>query len=180
MEDLELKAGLPMGDDWKVGEIQLPLDAQIKNLNLTKREMEVKEDYMKETDHDCERLQLELNSVWTAISRRERVMRDFTERVCMRYTSVARAQATRYRHCVKDVLGDAQSLGEYWGGYLICLVEYGHALNVDGDDSYQECKGSTPLPCEVDDIVEVSPPARSLWLIVYLPCCSRLITLICP
>lgn len=70
---------------------------------------------------------------------------------------LVRAQAPNYRDQLNVLLGDAQSRGEYLGGYRIRVVENGHSLHVGDTDSDQEHGSSTPYPQNDGDIVEIPP-----------------------
>lgn len=68
------------------------------------------------------------------IGRGERLMLDFTERVCTKYKALVRLQTSNYCDPLNTLLGDQQWRKEYFGRCRICIRENGHTLHVSEAD----------------------------------------------
>lgn len=75
-----------MDEAGKVGNMQRHLDAQTWQLDSTKRALKTKVAVVNEKAHECGRLELVLKPAHTAVSKGERVMRDFVDRVYTEYS----------------------------------------------------------------------------------------------
>lgn len=111
VEELKLMPGLQVDEAGKIGEMQRRLDVQEKQLASRKLALEAKEADVKEKDHYCERLELELKLARAAISRGEGFTRNFVDRVCTGHSSLLRTQAPSYLDRLNAFLTDAQARG---------------------------------------------------------------------
>lgn len=128
--------------------------------------MESKEAVLKENILQDGHLEIELGRALAAISRRVRVVHNFTACLCTCYTSLVGAQASSYLDQLNTLLGDAQASREYLGGFHVHLGEDGHSLHVCDENSDGE-RGACTHPPEGGDrgdvavVVTVWPDHRS-------------------
>lgn len=92
------------------------------------------------------RLQTELGVAWAAIGREDTVIHDFVKRLYTGYTSLMRAQPSRYRDWLNTVLIDAWARWEYLGGFPVRLEEDGRSHHHGNKDNDEEREGRTPPP----------------------------------
>lgn len=102
---------------------------------LQKTAQRVKEIALRKKVRQYDLLESELSATKVAIGRAEGVLSDFVKRVCTGYTALVCAQASHYPDRLNAVLGDAQSRGEYLGGYRVCVGDDGLSLHVYEADS---------------------------------------------
>lgn len=144
---------------WKVGELKKRLDAAVGELAFEKQSQKAREVALKKMLLDYNRLELELRGVGAAISRRERVIRDFDERVCTGYTSLVRAQASSYRDCLKVLLSDTRSRVDYLRGHQVPVGEDYHSFRLGERNNSKERNGHTLLSEGIGNVLNISLPA---------------------
>lgn len=95
-----MKVGFLAEQSGKAGEMLGPLDCRAKEAGFDK----AGGGNVKGKALDCGSQVLELRSAHAEISRGDRIMRNFDERVRTGYTSPTRAQALSYGDCLNGVL----------------------------------------------------------------------------
>lgn len=157
VEKLESKVQLLKDTTEKIGEMPKWLDAAMGELGSMNQALEAKGVATKANVHEYSRLELELELVRAVIAGEERSIQDIEEPVHTEYTSLVRAQASSYRDHLHAVLSNAQSGGEYLGGYLVPVGEDHHCLQLHVVKSNGERGGDTFLPEANGDVFEISP-----------------------
>lgn len=105
----------------------------------------------------------ELESARTAIARCDRVFGISPIGSAKDYSSLVRAQSTRYCGCLNAVLADAQLKRSFLGGFLIGVSEDGHSIHIGSTDSDIEQEVHTvPSSTDSEDVKVVPPPAGHL------------------
>lgn len=102
----------------------------------------------------------EVDTLRAVTERQEGLMRLFAERVCTGYVGLMCTHTASYGNRLSALLSDAQSRGEYVGGYHICISEDCYSLPFDEATSDEE-RGdhpSTPKSGDGDIIEVVLPP----------------------
>lgn len=107
-------------------------------------------------------LPMELDSARATIVWGECVIRNFTDRVCEDYESLACAQSTSYRDCLSAVFADAQLKGDYLGWFRVWVSENGQSVYIGDTDSYKKREARTPHSGADGGDVEVVPPLAGL------------------
>lgn len=144
--ELVLKSQLLAEKGGRIGELEKLLDANTKRLELFKMDLEAKEPVLKDQSRNNGTLEVELKAARAAIGRGKRVIHDFAEHTCTRYTTLMRAQSSSYPDRLMAMLGDAEVRGEYLGGFRVCVRKSGDYLQFGVEDSDEERVGRTRLP----------------------------------
>lgn len=102
--ELELIVQLQTDAAERTADLQRKLSVKKAELACTKSVLDTKKAALKAKVRRCEQLNNDLVSARAVVSRGERVIRDFDERVGTGYTSSMRAQMGSYRHSLKALL----------------------------------------------------------------------------
>lgn len=163
LSEVNLKVQILGEKAGRSGDPEKSLDAMTKELQSALTDLRAKKAVLKEEGSDKGALEMELRAAPVRNGRREKIIYNFTKRLCTAYTTLMRAQASGYRNRLNAVPGDDQAREELLGGFRARLREDRHSWHPGNDKSDVEHGGRTSPPEGVGppDNVVVVPPSTS-------------------